>query len=104
MVGELDEILEVSSLDWDDENVSHIAKHDVAPDDVEYALANAPLFFRNLPGRSATHVMVGQDDLGRVLYVPILCVEPPDVWRVISAWESRFARRLLAGVFEGGRG
>jgi hypothetical protein len=41
--------------------------------------------------------MVGYDSLGRVLYVPILCVEWPDVWRVISAWESRFARRLMEG-------
>lgn len=66
-------------------------------EDVEHALANAPLFFHNVPGRSATHVMVGQDETGRVLYVPLLCVEAPDVWRVISAWESRFARRLLKG-------
>jgi hypothetical protein len=39
--------------------------------------------------------MVGYDQTGRVLYVPILCVEEPGIWRVISAWESRFAQRLL---------
>ncbi len=47
MVGEPDDV-EVSSLVWDDENVSHIAKHGVAPEHVEYMLDNDPLFFHNL--------------------------------------------------------
>ncbi len=94
MVGEPDDV-EVSSLVWDDENVSHIAKHGVAPEHVEYMLDNDPLFFHNLSGRSTTHVILGTDQPGRVLYVPIRCAELPGVWRVISAWESRFARRLV---------
>ncbi len=94
MVGESDYV-DVSSLIWDDENVSHIAKHGVAPEHVEYILGNDPLFFENLSGRSATHVIIGTDQLGRVLYVPILRAEWSGVWRVISAWESRFARRLV---------
>ena len=97
MVGEPDDGIEVASLQWDDENIDHIARHGVTREDVEHGLANGPLFFQNVPGRSATHVMVGQDETGRVLYVPILCVEWPDVWRVVSAWESRVARRLLKG-------
>ena len=97
MVGERDDSIEVLSFDWDDFNVNHVARHDVSREDVEFVLTMAPLFFRNLHGRSATHVMVGRDSLGRVLYVPIFCVEWPGVWRVISAWESRFARRLLEG-------
>ncbi len=100
MVGEQDEI-RVSYLDWDEQNTEHIARHDVAPEDLEFVLANGPLFFRNLPGRSATHIMIGRDNYGRVLYVPMLCVEWPDVWRVVSAWESRFARRLYGGNQEG---
>lgn len=97
MVGGADDI-DVGSLDWDDENRAHIASHGVAREDVEFALANSPWFFRNLSGRSATHIMIGRDAKGRVLYVPLLHVESPDaVWRVISAWESRFARRLYPG-------
>lgn len=95
MVGEPDDSVDVWWLDWNDENVAHIARHEVTRENVEYVLANAPSFFQNLPDRSATHVMVGYDQTGRVLYVPILCVEEPGIWRVISAWESRFARRLL---------
>ena len=95
MVGQPDDGVDVWWLDWNDEIVAHIARHQITSEDVEYALTNAPRFFQNLPGRSATHVMVGTDQKGRVLYVPILCLEEPGIWRVISAWESRFARRLM---------
>jgi hypothetical protein len=96
LVGDRDEI-QVSALEWDEQNTEHIRRHEVEPEDVEFALANTPLFFRNLPGRSATHIMVGQDHTGRILYVALVCVDWPQVWRVITAWESRFARRLFAG-------
>lgn len=59
MVGDSDD-LEIAAFDWDDANVRHIARHGVTPEDAEYVLANGPLFFRNLPGRSATHVMIGR--------------------------------------------
>jgi hypothetical protein len=94
VVGEPDEV-DVWWLDWNDEIVTHIARHEVTKEDVEHVLTHEPRFFQNLPGRSATHIMVGRDQRGRVLYVPILLVAETGIWRVISAWESRFARRLL---------
>ncbi len=69
--------IEVDDLDWDAQNVEHIARHDVMPEDVEFALRNGARFFLNLPGRSATHVMVSRDQWRRVLYVPILWLEGP---------------------------
>jgi len=95
MVGEA-VLITVDNFDWDGQNVEHIARHDVSPAEVEYALRNGASFFRNLQGRSATHIMIGIDQRGRVLYVPILRIEWPGKWRVISAWESRFARRLIS--------
>ena len=95
MVGDPAEI-EVARLERNDEIVVHIARHAITRDDVESILQGAPRFFRNVPGRSATHVMVGIDSRGRVLYIPLLCVEEPKKWRVITAWESRVARRLLS--------
>jgi len=97
LVGESDDV-EVESLDWDRENVTHIARHGVSRENVEFALSHAPRFFRNLPGRSATHIMMGRDEEGRVLYVPLIQLDRPGAtWRVVSAWESRFARRLYPG-------
>jgi len=99
VVGEPADIV-IETFDWDSQLIEHIARHDVGPADVESALRNQARFFLNLPGRSATHVMVGRDRWDRVLYVPILCIDWPDRWRVISAWESRFARGLLANAGE----
>ena len=96
VVGESVDI-EVVELQWDGPIVTHIARHDVSRGDVEYALANNPLFFMNLPGQSATHLMIGRDGRDRILYVPILMTVVPGRWLVVSAWESRFARRLYEG-------
>lgn len=97
MVGEPAEI-EVGKFVWTPENRDHIGRHFVTPTDVDYVLANTPAFFLNLPGRSATHVMVGRDPVGRALYVAIRRAGESDEWVVITAWESRVARRMLETV------
>jgi hypothetical protein len=101
VVGEPADI-EVAAFEWTVENVVHIASHYVSPLDVEAVRSSSPLFFVNLPGRSASHVMIGRDGRGRALYVPIVCVSVPDIWLVVSARESRFARRLYRAGEEQG--
>jgi hypothetical protein len=86
-----------------EQNVEHFARHDVTPDDVFAVLRNGALFFDGLPGRTATHVMIGGDDRGRVLYVAILGTDKPDIWKPISGWESRVARRLFNQQKQSGR-
>lgn len=94
MVGEPEHI-EVLALEWDEVNTGHlIREHGVHPADVEYVRSNNPLFFCNLPGRGATHVMIGIDDHGYSLYVPIIATAVPGRWRAISAWRSGLAHRL----------
>ena len=53
------------------------------------------MFFRNLPDRGGSHVMVGYDDRGRALYVSIRPTATEGRWRVVTAWESREAREIL---------
>jgi hypothetical protein len=48
-------------------------------------------------------VMIGGDDRGRVLYVAILGTDKPDIWKPISGWESRVARRLFNQQKQSGR-
>src|SRR5688572_8346759 len=94
MVGEPVAGVEVNELAWDpDGNVAHIAAHDVTPADVHAVLRNVPLFFSNLPGRTATHVMIGEDARGRVLYVPMMH-KGGGRWRVVTAFENRSVRRM----------
>jgi hypothetical protein len=93
MVGEPDDIT-VDGWYFDEENTMHIALHFLEPADILAAWRAHPLYFRNLPGRTATHVMVGEDSKGRLLYAVILETDTIGMWKVISAWESRFVRRL----------
>ena len=93
MVGEPAEII-VGAFQWEAAVEEHIARHGLERTDVEEARNSRPMFFENLPGRTATHVMLGRDTQGRILYVAIRFEAPPDVWKVITAWESRLARRL----------
>jgi hypothetical protein len=93
MVGEPDDIAP-KYIEWDDEVRSHIARHSLDPEDIEAALRGSPRFFRNLSGRTATHVMLGYDGQGRALYVALVQVDA-DKWVVVTAWQSRLARSLL---------
>jgi hypothetical protein len=71
----------------------HIAVHDVTPADVYAVLRNRPLFLLNLPDRTASHVMIGEDAKGRVLYVPMMH-DGGGRWRVVTAFENRSVRRM----------
>ena len=65
----------VDELEIDDYNTAEMARHRVSPRDVRQVLNNAPRFFRNKKGRSATQVMIGPTDGGRMLTVPL--ARPP---------------------------
>lgn len=51
---------------WDDDNVAHIARHGVDPEDVEDALTGNPLVFRGPDGR---YLAYGKTTTGRLLFV-----------------------------------
>jgi hypothetical protein len=75
VVGEPDDI-DIDELEFSDITVGKLADHGVAVDDVQAILANEPEFFRNLPGRSGTHVMLGPDPQGALLLRRPDCVRP----------------------------
>jgi len=70
---------------WDD-NVEHIARHGIAPGDVDDIPRNDPKFRRNRKARAATHQMIGPDAVGG--FVAVFLAPVPGVaglWRVITA-------------------
>ena len=79
--------IEVEELEWDDENIEHLAKHGVTQAAAESVLAIAPRFFENLHGRGGSHVMVGPDRDGRYLYVSLIESEIYiGVWHPVTGW------------------
>ena len=96
MVGDSSNI-DVREFEWDESNLSHVAEHGVAREDVESVRDNAPRFFANLPNRSGTHVMVGPDSSGRFYYVVMAPGALAGTWRVITAYQ--YARRRALRIY-----
>jgi hypothetical protein len=88
------EHIDVLAITWDDEIEEHFARHDVTYEDIMNVLASNPLTFRNLPGRGGTHVVVGPDNRGRILYISLRRAVDPTVWEPVTGWQSRYARLL----------
>jgi hypothetical protein len=85
--------IDVRELEFDDVNVEHLARHDVRPADAFGVLAAAPRFFRNLPDRAGTHVMIGPTSTGDFFYMSLAITAKQGVWRPVTAW--RLGRRAL---------
>jgi hypothetical protein len=62
-------VARAAKFDWDDANTGHIARHDVAPEEVEQAFANDPLVVLAIQKRSGEQPMLcaGLTDAGRAL-------------------------------------
>jgi hypothetical protein len=92
VVGERRQI-EVEAFEWDD-NEEHLARHGLTLEVVEQVRDNAPRFFANLPGRTASHVMIGPDLSGSFCYVAIMATARPGVWPITGWRLGRRAPRL----------
>ena len=71
----------IAGFIWDEANLSHIARHQVAPEEVEEALAATPVVFRSRDERYLGH---GQTESGRLLFV-VYVRRPRGRIRVITA-------------------
>lgn len=80
--------IDVDGLLFDDENGRKFGVHGITAADVQEAYDLAPRFYENLPGRRASHVMLGPTFTGRLILVPI---EPvgSGLWRPVTAFEPR---------------
>jgi hypothetical protein len=85
--------MDISRFDWDEENVGHLARHEVTPDESEQVIQNRPVDLgtelRNGEERVA---QVGETDAERILIV-VTTMKDKKI-RVITAWpaKERFRR------------
>jgi len=80
--------IDVWEFEWDDNNESHCARHNVTPMVAEHVKDSRPKFFRNRPGKTGTHVMIGPDDTGRFWTIILLEASRTGRWRPITGWPS----------------
>ena len=73
--------MRAANFDWDAQNMDHIARHGVEPDEAESVLDDSPLILRSEDGK---YLAYGQTDEGRYLLVVFVRRSATSI-RVISA-------------------
>jgi hypothetical protein len=84
------------------DNIGHLATHSVSVENIWEVLSNRPRFFRNLPGRGGSHVMLGPNTGGRYYYVSLVQIGA-GTWSTDDRMESvapASAHSLQQGVDE----
>jgi hypothetical protein len=80
--------LSIEGFEFDDNNIREIERH-LDHVRVSQVLENEFITVRNRKGRSATRLLVGRDNGGAYITVPISPTSDPRIWRPITAWLSK---------------
>lgn len=94
----------LSRLVWTDENIEHIARHQVTPEEVEEVCFSeqAPLVRRGRGsqrrGSRRLYYILGQTESGRYLFIVLRLLEKGDGW-VVTARDMDSSERKM---YEGG--
>ncbi len=62
------------------------ARHGITGEQMQAVAGNDHVLARNRKGRAASHLLIGRDDQGRCLAMPVVATDQPRVWRAITAW------------------
>jgi uncharacterized DUF497 family protein len=80
-------------FDWDEANISHIARHDITPEEAEHVLLNDPLeLMVQIHGDEERVLHVGATKALR--YLVVLTTWREERLRVVTAYEAPRALRL----------
>lgn len=94
-------MLHVRRLVWDSWNISHIARHNVTPEEVE-EVCHGP--FVTLAGYAERILVLGPTSAGRMLVVVLEPVDPGVYYAVTARPASRKERRYYLAQEEGKAG
>ena len=76
--------MEIREFEWDDNNIEHIARHGVFPDEVEDVAFDDEPWIRK--GRKGTRYMIGYTVAGRYLFV-VYVLKGKGIARVITSMD-----------------
>jgi hypothetical protein len=62
------------------------SRHGITGAQMQAVAANDHILARNRKGRAASHLMIGRDDQGRCLAMPVVPTDHPRTWRAITTW------------------
>jgi hypothetical protein len=78
--------LEIAELNITTTVVDKLWAHGLRPSQVRTILSRRWVAIRNRPDRAAPYLLIGRDDQGRCLTMPIVPTDDPLVWRVVTGW------------------
>ena len=75
---------------FDDENEEEIAQHGLSPDAVLQVLENPNIVGpnRRKDYHRGSHLVIGRDNGGRPITIPVEATHIPELWRPVTAWPS----------------
>lgn len=76
--------MEITEFEWDENNIQHIAKHNVSPDEIEDVAFDDEPWIKK--GREGTRYMLGYTVGGRYLFV-VYILKGKGIARVITAMD-----------------
>jgi len=84
--------METEEFDWDDNNIEHISRHAIFPDEVEEVAFEDDPWIRK--GRKGTRYMLGHTIAGRYLFV-IYILNSKGIARVVTSMDMDDKTRKL---------
>jgi hypothetical protein len=69
-----------------DATIEKLWGHGIGDDQLYAVLNHEWITMRNRRQRAASHLLIGTDNQGRCLTIPIVATEDPVIWRAITAW------------------
>jgi hypothetical protein len=82
-------IPDIADFLFDDENEDKMAVHGLNPRRVLQVLENVHIIVPNRRGRRAPFLIVGRDNGGACISIPIEPTHDPLMWRPVTAWLSK---------------
>jgi uncharacterized DUF497 family protein len=79
----------VYGFQFDDENCSKIEEHGLSVEQVEQVLGHRHLVVRNRKERRARYLILGRDDVGTCIAVPVEAKADEVIWRPVTAWRCK---------------
>ena len=81
--------IEVVELNFTTAAVDKLWRHGLTPEQARSVLSRRWVATRNRSNRAAPYLLIGRDDQGRCLTMPIVSTDHPLVWRVITGWQCK---------------
>jgi hypothetical protein len=76
----------IYDFDISEEAEEHIWRHHITRDQLSEVLDHRWITIPNRKSRAANHVVIGRDNQGRCIAIPIVATDNPTIWRPITAW------------------